>query len=173
MPKSARSTNIVVGTFNSSSGVPVELRGMRLLYSMRDDLDDNYKFLAVDASNQVIKNSAGTDSVHFGFPQYELFVQRGYLDLNEDENVVSVMKSELGYWKAEKEREELERRREISPEEDLPAEPVVEAPEHVKDPSAHLMSYFVTSLILTILVCCGRVFAPTLIEMIKQMIGQG
>lgn len=144
--------------------VPVQLQGATVLYTTKTDVKVGNKFVLIDDNKELVKNRDGK-AVRFGFDEYTRFVDNGYIDLNE--NADRIIQQDIGMWKMQ--QAELIAKRDEEGENiqhyDLTAQK-----ELVKDPSAHLLSFFVTCFIITLVVCLGRVFAPMIMEGVQGIL---
>lgn len=152
-------STITVGTLKRNNpDIPTVLQGATILYTTRTDIKASNKFVMIDSNKDIIRNKDGK-ATRFGFDQYLTFVEKGYLDSNEE--VERIIRQDLGMWQMQQQElaaakdkgDEPVRRYEMTPRKEL-----------VKDPSAHLLSFFITCFIITVIVCLGRIFAPTIMS---------
>lgn len=159
-------STVKVGTLRTDNpDIPTALQGATVLYTTRSDIKSEQKFVMIDNDRNIIKNKDGKP-VRFGFEQYEMFVDKHYLEVNE--TAERVIKQDLALWQMEK--AELARQQE-NDEIEIHSYDMSTPKEIVKDPSAHLFGFFFTCFIITLVVCLGRVFAPLIIERVSQALG--
>ena len=159
-------STVNVGTLRTDNpDIPTPLQGAIVFYTTRTDIKAENKFVIVDNDYRPIKNKDGKP-IRFGFEQYEMFVEKHYLEVNE--NAARIIRQDLGIWKME--QAEIAAKEE--PREANVHKYNMEAPkEIVKDPSAHLFGFFLTCFVITLIVCLGRIFAPFIIERVSQAMG--
>lgn len=157
-------STIKVGTLRTDNpDIPTALQGATILYTTRTDIKAENKFVMIDDDQNIIHNKDGK-AVRFGFEQYETFVEKQYLEVND--NAARIIRQDLGAWKME---QAALLRQEDNPasEENVQRYDMTMPQEIVKDPSAHLFGFFFTCLIITLIICLGRIFAPTIIERVS------
>ena len=118
----------------------------------------------IDDNRNIIKNKDGK-SVRFGFDQYQTFLDKHYLDVNE--NAERIIRQDFGLWKMH--QAELAAQKDVQ-ESNVQTYDLHEERELVKDPSAHLFGFFLTCFIITLIVCLGRIFAPMIIERVTGVL---
>lgn len=165
-----KSSNTVIGTFRTADNIPPELHGRRILYSSRQDIPPEKKFTAVDDDGRPIFRSDGLP-FSFGFAEFKQFKEKNLIDISEVER--EFIMGEFGLWKFEEaERIREEERRwngEDEPKGGVSVSATDRPIELQKDPSDHLLAFFVTCFVITVVVCCIRVFGPTLVAMVQGM----
>ena len=155
----AQDSTITVGTLRRDNpDIPTALQGATILYTTRTDIKASNKFVMIDSNKDIIRNKDGK-AVRFGFDQYVTFVEKGYLDSNEE--VERIIRQDLGIWKMQQEELAAANNKETEP---VQRYEMTAPKELVKDPSAHLLSFFITCFIITVIVCLGRIFAPTIMS---------
>lgn len=159
-------STITVGTLRRDNpDIPTPLQGATILYTTRTDIKAENKFVMIDDNKNIIKNKDGK-SVRFGFEQYQTFIDKHYLDVND--GAERIIRQDLGLWKMQ--QAELAAKSDYQ-EENVQTYDLTEQRELVKDPSAHLFGFFLTCFIITLIVCLGRIFAPMIIERVTGTMG--
>lgn len=157
-------STIRVGTLRTDNpDIPTLLQGATVLYTTRTDIKAENKFVMIDDNGKPIMNK-GKKPLRFGFAEYQKFMDKHYLDVNE--NAERVIRQDLGMWKMD----QMELHKKSEPE-NVQIYDLTEQRELVKDPSAHLFGFFLTCFIITLIICLGRIFAPIIIQQISGTAG--
>ena len=164
----AQSSTVIVGRFAvGDRRVPAALQGQTVLYTTREEVEDNCKFTVIDDNKKAVKNKDGK-AVWFGYDEYLRFMDDGFIDVND--NAQRIITQDIARWKMRLAQESAERAR-ATEDENVTRYDMTEQKEIVKDPSAHLLSFFITCLIITLVVCLGRIFAPAIMEGVQGLLG--
>lgn len=158
-------STITVGTLRTDNpDIPTPLQGATVMYTTRTDIKAEHKFVMIDDNHNIIQNKDGK-AVRFGFEQYQTFIDKHYLDVNE--TAEKVIRQDYGMWKMQQAQLAAQKDQD---ENQVQHYELHEQRELVKDPSAHLFGFFLTCFIITLIVCLGRIFAPAIIERVGEVL---
>ena len=155
---------IKVGVFKAIDGVPRELHDATLYYTTNPKVDQNKRFRATDVNGKVVCNKKG-DKLEFGIKYYVKLVKNDMIVFStgaREQMDIEVAK----YEQANKKDVDRETRRDaadIRVETQQMSVPDPDEVLNVKDPTKHLTSFFVSIMVIAVVIIFVRIFGPQLI----------
>ena len=160
----ASSTTIIVGSMKTGPDIPTSIRGMTVCYTTRRDIAEENRFAIIDNDSAVIR-TADDKEVRFGYDVYGDL--RPFIDFDESSRMI--VERDYAEWLDEKTKA-AQGAPDRGSAADVP-QVLEDHPPIARDPSAHLLSFFVTCLVITIVVCLGRIYGRQVIENFMRLLG--